>query len=255
MAPEVDALALSVGAGAAAGLVGCFAVMRRMTLAADALSHVALPGIGLAIVLHVHPVLGAAAMLLLGTLLIWGVERRTRIATETVVGVVFSASLAAGSMLTSGEDLIEALFGGSRAVTAIEAALGIVVAALIAAFVLRARHRLVLTLVSPDIARTARVDVARVDLGFLLVFAMTIALGLRYLGVLLVGSLVIVPAATAKRLARGLDQMLVISTVVAVASTAVGTYAASVMHREAGPIVIVIAAVLFFLSLFRRRMD
>jgi len=253
MALDPDTLALSVGAGAAAGLVGCFAVMRRMTLAADAISHIALPGIGFAIVLHLQPVLGATAMLLVGMLVVWGVETKTRIATETVIGVMFSTALAVGSMITSGDALIEALFGGTGRLSRLETVLGLVVAAVIAAFIVRERHRLVLALVSPEIARTAGIDVARLDLRFLLVFALTIALGLRYLGVLLVGSLVIVPAATAKRLARTLRGMLAISVGVAVASTALGTYASSVLRRPAGPLVVVVAATCFFSSLLLRR--
>jgi ABC-type Mn2+/Zn2+ transport system permease subunit len=61
---------LSIAMAVAAGLVGCFAVMRRMALAADALSHVALPGIGIALALHVSPLFGAAAMLFFGGLLV-----------------------------------------------------------------------------------------------------------------------------------------------------------------------------------------
>src|SRR3989442_2384249 len=98
----VDVLLVSVAMAIAAGLVGCFAVMRRMALAADALSHVALPGIGIALALHIHPVFGAAAMLFFGALLVWAVEDRSHLATETVIGVVFSAALAVGSMITSG---------------------------------------------------------------------------------------------------------------------------------------------------------
>ena len=61
---SIEALALSATMALAAGLVGCFAVMRRMALAGDALSHVALPGIGVALALHIHPLFGAVAMLL-----------------------------------------------------------------------------------------------------------------------------------------------------------------------------------------------
>ena len=104
-------LALPVGMAIAAGLVGCFAVMRRMTLASDAISHVALPGIGIALLLQASPLLGGMVMLVLGALLIWLVEVRTRIATETVIGVVFSAALALGALFTPGESLIDALFG------------------------------------------------------------------------------------------------------------------------------------------------
>ena len=59
----IDAVLLPTSMAIAAGLIGCFAVMRRMALAGDALSHVALPGIGIALALHVHPLFGALAML------------------------------------------------------------------------------------------------------------------------------------------------------------------------------------------------
>ncbi|HMA45271.1 MAG TPA: metal ABC transporter permease, partial [Gemmatimonadales bacterium] len=109
-----ESLALPVAMAAAAGLVGCFAVMRRMTLASDAISHVALPGIGIALVLRINPLVGGVAALVIGTILVWGLEHRTKLPTEAVIGVVFSAALAIGSMLTSGEELIEALFGAAR---------------------------------------------------------------------------------------------------------------------------------------------
>ena len=247
-------IALSVGMAVAAGLVGCVAVMRRMSLASDALSHVALPGIGLALLFHLHPIAGGLAALFLGTLLVWALERQTRIATETVIGVVFSIALAIGSMLASGEDLIDALLGAPGDLGGWEAALGLVAAGAVAAFVLTQRHRLLLSLVSADLARTSGVRVARLDLVYLFAFALTVALGLRYLGVLLMGSLVIIPAAVAKHLARSLDEMLALAVAVAVASTLAGEALASALHRATGPLIIAVAGALFFASLLARRL-
>jgi ABC-type Mn2+/Zn2+ transport system permease subunit len=249
---DPNAIALSVAAGAAAGLVGCFAVMRRMTLAADAISHIALPGIGVALLLRIHPILGGVAALLVGTLLVWGIENRTRLATETIIGVVFSTALAIGSLITSGEELIEALFGGVGHLTTGETTLALVLALGVIGFVLWKRHRLVLALVSPEIAHTSGINVQRLNLYFLLVFALTIALGLRYLGVLLVGSLVIIPAATAKRLARSLPGMLAISVAVSIASTTLGTWLSLSLHRTPGAMIVLVAASFFLLSLLRR---
>jgi ABC-type Mn2+/Zn2+ transport system permease subunit len=246
--PLVALLAMAT----AAGLVGSFAVVRRMALAGDALSHVALPGIGVAMALHIHPIFGALAMLMFGAVIVWALEERTRGSTETVIGVVFSAALAVGSLLTTGDDLIDALFGGASAGSRAESVVSAVSAIGVAWFVLRSRHRLVVTLVSPDIARTAGVDVSRLNLWFLLVFALTIALGLRYLGVLLMGSLLIIPAATAKRLSSNLGQMLTISAVLAAVSAVGGAMVAGGLHREPGPIVVAIAAGCFLLSLLRR---
>lgn len=251
MSPE--ALLLAAAAAIAAGLIGCFAVMRRMALAADALSHVALPGIGIALALHIHPLFGAVAMLLFGALLVWALEDRSRLSTETIIGVVFSAALAIGSMLASGEDLIDALFGRARSLSWPETAFGLSVSAAVVVFVVRRRHDLVVTLVSPDIARTAGIDIRRLDLLYLQMFALTVALGLRYLGVLLMGSLVIIPAATAKRLSNGLTEMLLIAVVVALAVTVLGSYLALWLHRESGPLIVTLAAGVFFLSLLRRQ--
>ena len=248
---DLNAILLSIGAGAAAGLVGCFAVMRRMTLAADAISHIALPGIGVAILLRIHPIIGGVAALLVGTFLVWGIENRTRLATETIIGVVFSTALAIGSLITSGDQLIEALFGGVGHLTTLETTLGLVFALGVIVFVVRQRQRLVLALVSPEIAQTSGINVPRLNLYFLLVFALTIALGLRYLGVLLVGSLVIIPAATAKRLAQSLRGMLLISVFFSVASTTLGTGLSFALHRAPGSMIVLVASGCFVLSLLR----
>ncbi|HMA40955.1 MAG TPA: metal ABC transporter permease [Gemmatimonadales bacterium] len=248
-----ETLALPVAMAVAAGLVGCFAVMRRMTLASDAISHVALPGIGIAMALRINPLVGGIAALVIGTILVWGLEHRTKLPTEAVIGVVFSAALALGSMLTSGEELIEALFGAARSPGLLEVSLGCAGAVLVVAFVLLARSRLVIALVSSDLARTVGIDVRRLDLVYLLAFALTVALGLRYLGVLLMGSLIIIPATTARYVARSLGSMLWVAVALSVASTLLGALGAPLLHVATGPLIISLAAAFFLLGLLGRR--
>lgn len=249
----VSTLVLSAAVALAAGLIGAFAVMRRMTLAADAISHVALPGIGLALILHVQPLLGAVVMLLLGAVSIWAIERRTHLATETVTGVVFAGALAVGSMLTTGEELIDALFGTPARLGPWEAVLGTATALGIAVFVLRSRSRLVLSLVSPEVAHTSGVHLARLDLEYLLAFAITVALGLRFLGALLMGSLIIIPAAAARRLTRDLQSMLSVSALLALGTTLAGIVIAPRVGQKTGPVIVTIAALVFLVSVLRRR--
>jgi ABC-type Mn2+/Zn2+ transport system permease subunit len=255
MALSPSELALPLATAVAAGLVGSFAVMRRMTLASDAMSHVALPGIGIALLFNLNPVLGGVTALVAGVLLIWLLEHRTRIPTEAIVGVVFSAALAIGSMLTSGEDLLEALFGTARVPGRAETLAGLAVAGVIVAFVLRSRHRLLLGLVSADLARTAGIDVSRLDLLYLLAFALTVALGLRYLGILLMGSLIIIPAATARHVSRNLGGMLAASVGLALAATLLGAAGAWATHLGAGPLTITIAASFFAIGVIFRRAE
>jgi len=110
----------------------------------------------------------------------------------------------------------------------------------------------VIRLVSPDNARTAGVNVRRLDLLYLLAFALTIALGLRYLGVLLMGALIIVPAVTSKRLARRLNEMLWLSIIIVVVATPVGVGIALSLQQETGPIIVLVAAAGFAISLLKR---
>jgi len=253
MIPPASALALSGSMAVAAGLVGAFALMRRMTLAGDALSHVALPGIGVAIIIGINPLAGALVALIGGAVLIWALERRTRVSTEAVIGVVFSAALAVGALLATGEQLIDALFGAPRTLSSWELAVGLTGALAVTVFIVVARDRLVLLFLSSDVARTVGIDVQRLALLYLLAFALTVALGLRFLGALLMGSLIIIPASTARQLARNLNQMLAWSVGVALVATLLGTWLAASTHRETGPLIVIVAALCFTVALVVRR--
>lgn len=248
-----EALLLPITMAVASGLVGCFAVMRRMALAGDALSHVALPGIGIAIALGISPLVGATTMLVFGALLVWTLEGRSHVATETIVGVVFSVALAIGSMLASGEELIDALFGGAGVLSRTEVVLGVAGACTVIAFILAQKNKLVVMLVSSEVARTAGINVRLLDLLYLETFSLTIALGLRYLGALMMGALIIIPAATAKQVAKSLSGMLIVASAVAVAATLAGTVLAAHLHRQTGPLIVTAAGAIFLLSLLYRR--
>ena len=165
----------------------------------------------------------------------------------------WSTALAAGSLLASGDELIDALLGSPGTLTRGELVIGLAGAGAVVAFILAARNRLLVALVSPDIARTAGIDVRRLDLLYLLAFALTVTLGLRYLGVLLMGSLIIIPAATAKYLARSLLGMFCIAVGVAVFATVAGDAIATRLDHPTGPSIVMVAAAAFFASLLVRR--
>ncbi len=154
--------------------------------------------------------------------------------------------------MATGDELIEALFGAARARGPVETALGLGAAAIAIGFVWRARFALAIRVVSADLALTSGIDVRRLDLRYLLAFALTVAMGLRYLGVLLMGSLVIIPASTARYLARSMAGVQAIAVVLAVAAMLAGELLAPRLHAAPGPVAIVAAAVMFFVALLVR---
>src|SRR5260370_9943488 len=169
----------------AAGLVGSFGLMKRMSQAGDVISHIALPGLGLGLIFHFNPLVGAAATLLLGTLLIWRLQQGGTLTTDVAIGVIFTAALAIGTLVTPSEDLIEALFGGFQNLTLPWFLLGVLAVFSIIPVIYVFRHKLILALFSPELAAATGINVARLDLYYLLVFNFAVLLGLRFLGTLL----------------------------------------------------------------------
>src|SRR3989338_7338426 len=97
--------------GMGAGYVGSFMVLRRMSLVGDAMSHVALPGIAIALLFNFNPFLGAAAFLFMAVFGIWILENKTTLSTDTIVGIFFTTAIAIGALITPEQELLEALFG------------------------------------------------------------------------------------------------------------------------------------------------
>jgi len=242
-------LTLAIAAAVAGGISGAFALMKGITLAGDVISHIALPGIGIALLLHIHPLIGGAATLLTGALLIARVEERSGLATETTIGVVFAASLAIGALVTPGKDLEEALFGSFTFVSPLEFAIGIALSAFVAGTLWIKRHELLLHLFSPELAETIGVDGTRLNIIFLVVFATTVLLELIFLGALLSSALIMIPPAVARRLTHRLGLFVGLSAVVAALSMLGGIALAALRDLPLGPAVVAVACGLFLLSM------
>jgi len=251
---EIYAIILALLFAVAAGLVGSFALMKRMLLASDVISHVALPGIGLAFLFGFNPLLGGAVTLLAGTLLIWQLQRKTGLATEAMIGVIFAASVAVGAALTPRKDLEEALFGRFQQLSLHAFVLGVLAVLLIIVTIYRFKDQLLLSLFSPELAAATSVRLDRLNLLFLLAFSLTVLVGLRFMGGLLAGALVIIPATTGRRLASNVNRFLVSSCVVSVAATGLGLLTATLALPQfsPGPIVVIISTVFFGISLLKK---
>lgn len=249
-AAEANALALALLFAVAAGAVGSFALGKRMLLAGDVLSHLALPGLGLALLLRINPLVGAAASLLLGTVFIWHLEQRTGLAADVTTGVVFATALALGAVLTPREELLEALFGRFAPLPFGMFLLGAGALAVILLVLFRLHHHLVLGLFSPELAAATGVRLPRLELAFLLIFSVTVLVGLRFLGALLASALIILPAAIGRRFARSMRSFVVSSATASVIAVAGGFWLSRHFRGiEFGPATVLLSAGLFLLTL------
>lgn len=245
---------LAVCAAAAAGFVGAFALMKRAVLAGDVMSHVAIPGIGLAVIWRLNPLVGGGLTLFLGILLIWQLQKKTELSAEAAIGVIFASSVALGALLIhSNEELIDALFGGFANISPTEFIFGMAASSIVIASLWTLRNKLIIALFSPELASSAGVRVDHINLWFLLIFGLAILASLPFLGALLVGSLIIIPAATARQLTHSLGKFLAASALLSVAAMLIGFYVSARFGIELGPTVVVAAAAMFVLSLLKKK--
>src|SRR6185369_15119707 len=150
-------------------------------------------------------------------------------------------------------------FGGFQSLTLPALLVGIFLILVILIYIYTSWHQLILRIFSPELAAATGINVSRVDLYFLLVFSTTVLLGLRFLGALLVGALIIVPAAIGRQLTHTLPSFLAASALAGVLSMVAGlvinhyyphvTIGVTTINLALGPTVISVATFLFVVSL------
>ena len=162
-------LILSIFVGVATGYLGSLMVLEKMALVGDALSHVALPGLAIGITFHFNPYIGAFAFLFVSAAIIWQIQRTTKISFEALVGAMFTLALAIG-ILIYGKDLDaleSALFGDISQVTLLSMSIAAVVCVVAIVLTKLIYDKLVLAMISEDLAISKGIKVARINLLYL----------------------------------------------------------------------------------------
>lgn len=247
-------------AGSAVAIIaaplGCFLVWRRMAYFGDTVAHSALLGVALGFLLDLPLTVAVAAVTAAVALLLLVLQRRPWLSSDTLLGILSHGALsfglvAIGLMTWLRLDLMSYLFGDILAVTVTDILWigggGVLVLGTLA---LVWRPLLAAT-VDEDLARAEGVAVARAKLAFMLLIALTIALAMKLVGVLLITSLLIIPAAAARPFARSPEQMAALAAVIGVASVWAGLFGSLTLDTPAGPSIVVAAAGFFLLGLLR----
>jgi zinc transport system permease protein len=252
------ALAAAVAVGVACGALGFFVVLRRLAFLGVGISHSALGGVALGLLLGVSPLLSGGAFALAVATGIALAGPRSGLGRDTVIGVFFSGAMALGVVLASlghgvQQELFGYLFGNVLAVTSGElAGLALGATAIVAALLGLLRPQLFVAF-DEEIARAYGQRVQLLDTVLLALLAATIVIGVRLVGVLLVEALLVVPAATAALLAHDYRRQLALSVGLATASALGGLALAWELDVAPGGMVALTAVALFFATLLARR--
>ncbi len=239
--------------GIASGAVGSFIILRRMALVGDALSHVALPGIALALSYKIDPFWGVLVFLVVAAFLVWWLEGRSRLPTDAIVGLLFTASLAVGILTIPDTEILESLFGTFPILSMPILALVLGLALLMVILIMGMARKLLFVTVAPEVAKVSGVG-RKYDLALFLIFSVVVALGIKLVGTLLMGALTIIPASVAKNISRSMSSYIILSVLLGGFISIAGVLVSRYFGTLPGPTIILSGSALFLLSLiFARR--
>jgi zinc transport system permease protein len=233
------------------GSLGTFVVWRRMAYFGDTLSHSALLGVSLGVLFDINLNLAITLVCLLLALGLVALQSQRKLATDTLLGILAHSALALGLVAISFAenvriDLMGYLFGDILAVGSGDL-LWIGSGALVALLLLLWIWRPLLAMtVHEELAQIEGVNVARTRLLFMLLIALVIATAMKVIGVLLITSLLIIPAATARHYVRTPEQMALLASVIGMLAVSGGLFGSYRWDLPAGPAIVVTAATLFF---------
>jgi zinc transport system permease protein len=253
------ALLAGLGVALVAGPLGCFVVWRRMAYFGDTLAHSALLGVSIGVLLNINLSITVAAIPLLMALGLVYLEQRGILSLDTLLGILSHSALATGLVLISllpdvRVDLMSLLFGDLLSVTLNDLWVIYGVAGTVVALLVLLWKPLINITVHADLAAVEGVRVSAVRTALMLITALVIAIAMKIVGVLLITALLIIPAATARRISNTPEGMAVTASAIAMLTVVMGLGMSWYTDTPAGPSVVVCAALLFMLSLlFRQR--
>ncbi|MBU6313290.1 MAG: metal ABC transporter permease [Actinomycetales bacterium] len=240
--------------GVIAPLIGVYLVQRRLALLGDGMGHVALTGVGLAFLTGLAPVPTALVVAALGALLLELIRSRSRAAGDLALALVFYGGIAGGVLLTSlssnkaSTALNQYLFG-SLSTVAQEDIWWLVGAGALVLLVLAyfGREMFAMTL-DPDTAHVQGIRTTRLGVLLTVLAAVTVVIGMRTVGLLLVSAIMIVPVAAAQQLASSFRSTMIGGVLVGLACSLVGLTSSFSLDVPPGPTIVLLALLVFVIT-------
>ncbi|HCN57860.1 MAG TPA: manganese ABC transporter permease [Exiguobacterium sp.] len=245
------ALVTSVMVGIICGVIGCFIILRGMSLMGDAISHAVLPGVAISYLLGINFFIGAVATGLLTALGIGFVSQNSRIKNDTAIGILFTSAFALGiiliSFLRSSSDLYHILFGNVLAVRPSDMWMTLAIGLLVLAAIFLFYKELLVTSFDPTMAAAYGLSTRLIHYLLMTMLTLVTVASLQTVGIILVVAMLITPAATAYLLTNRLSRMIFLSAGLGTISSVIGLYFSFTYNLSSGASIVLVATALFAL--------
>lgn len=248
------ALMVGVLLGLCCGALGAFVVLRGLAFVGDALAHAVLPGIVVAYLMGLPLALGAFVAALISAWLMSAISRTGQVREDTAIGIVFTGGFALGIVMISRvqgymRDLMHFLFGNILGLSTADL-ISAAIMALVVPLCLWLWYRpLLVSSFDPAHARAIGLDLDRLHLGLMALLSLTIVVGVQSVGVVLVASMLITPAASARLLTDRLPVMIALSAAFGALAALLGLYSSFYANFASGGAIVLSSTLIFTFSL------
>ncbi len=247
-----NTLITAVVIGIVSGAVGCFIILRGMSLMGDAISHAVLPGVAISYILGINFFIGAIAFGLLSSLIITYIKNNSLIKGDTAIGITFSSFLALGIILigvaNSSTDLFHILFGNILAVQDIDKWLTIGVSIFVLIVIALFFKQLLITSFDPLMAKAIGMKVNFYHYLLMVLLTLVSVTAMQSVGTILIVAMLITPAATAYLYTNSLKKMLILSSSIGAISSVLGLFIGYTFNNAAGSSIVITSAIIFAVS-------
>jgi len=243
-------------AGVALGLVlpflGVFVTLRRMSFFGDGIAHATLAGVAIGLIAGFSPFIAALGIGVLFGAAVFVLERKTNISSDALIGVLFTGGLALGVVLISLQhgyqpELLSFLFGSILSVSSQDLAIILVFSAAILILLQKFLRQFTLLAFDKDTAWLCGVRVELLDLLFYVLLCVSIVLGVKLLGIILVSALLIIPPTVAKMLAPSFKTLILGGVVAGEVFIVLGLILSYLLDIPSGATIILVGIVVFLL--------
>ncbi len=253
------ALLAGIFVAIACALLGVFLILRRDAMIGHGLAHISFAGVALGLFLNIIPLAMALVIAVLAALGIMKLKETAGVYGDTAIAIFSSVGLALGILLATlahsfNVDLFSYLFGDILAIGASEVWLSIGLAAIVVFIVILNYHKFMYMTFDREAAKASGIKVGRLDVLLTILTAVTIVLGMKVVGILLVSALVVIPAAAALQLSSNFKQAIILSSVIAFVSVLLGLFLAFYLDLPASGTIVILSFLLFGLFfIFKRK--
>lgn len=226
---------------------------RKMALVAGPLGHLTLPGIALALLYGFDVSLGAFPFVILGIILIWLFEIRTKLPMEALTAVVFASGVAIAFLFLPIDQAETALVGDISKIGFWDTFITFILCLFLFLLIKNIYSKITLINISEDLAKSEGIEIRKYNFLYLLSIAIIVSLGAKVVGGLLTAALVAIPAATARNLSKNLFQYTFLATSFGTISAFLGILLFKFTGFPAGPLIIIIGASIFLISMIFKK--